>query len=363
MVNESGWFTVPKYPTYEIHQETLEVRHKKLKRVKKYYEDENGYWRTNVDYLGKKHKPGQHQLVAYTFIPNPENKAEVNHMDGNKKNNAVSNLEWATQAENKAHAKENWLIAHKLKPADVLFARENFGKLTVDQLMEKYNVQRVTMINILTGRTRNEVGGPIAEFSPYKKVVDIVTGETWESVEELSEKSGQSIKNLRRWMNGERYNKTNYRYVGQEDFVKEKTIKELPETPTYVYDLSGNVLGLYRFIQDAAIINGIEVSDINKFMRGECQYVKGFKFKMVGPGGIIEPKPFISKKPPLKPRRIPQPTTPPKAVIKADVNGMEIDRYESVGDAARKLGVDKANFRSVIGRGSPYKGFIFKYAP
>ena len=51
-----------------------------------------------------------HRLVAEAFIPNPYNKETVNHIDGNKKNNTIDNLEWATQSENNYHMWKTGLV-------------------------------------------------------------------------------------------------------------------------------------------------------------------------------------------------------------------------------------------------------------
>lgn len=70
----------------------------------KQQENNKGYMTVRVT-VGKEKKVIRvHRAVAEAFIPNPMNKLQVNHKDGNKKNNSVDNLEWVTNKENAVHA-------------------------------------------------------------------------------------------------------------------------------------------------------------------------------------------------------------------------------------------------------------------
>lgn len=64
----------------------------------------NGYLKVNLTENGKPKNYYIHRLVACAFISNPENKPECNHIDGNKSNNNITNLEWCTHKENVIHS-------------------------------------------------------------------------------------------------------------------------------------------------------------------------------------------------------------------------------------------------------------------
>lgn len=71
-----------------------------LKPIAKSY----GYIKVNLQANGRIVQASVHRLVAQAFVPNPENKKQVNHIDGNKHNNCVDNLEWVTPSENILHS-------------------------------------------------------------------------------------------------------------------------------------------------------------------------------------------------------------------------------------------------------------------
>ena len=78
-------------------------------RIKKATLDDKGYYRVLLSKDNKHKNCLVHRLVAIAFLPNPDNNPQVNHIDGNKENNNINNLEWCNNRYNTLHALQHHL--------------------------------------------------------------------------------------------------------------------------------------------------------------------------------------------------------------------------------------------------------------
>ena len=107
-----------------------------------------------------------HRLIAEAWVPNPEGKPEVNHIDGDKLNNSIENLEWVTRAENAQHAYDTGLSravkgvgsrVSKLNADQVKWIRDSAGKVTQAKMAEALNVCVDTISKVARGLVYRDV--------------------------------------------------------------------------------------------------------------------------------------------------------------------------------------------------------------
>ena len=149
---------IPDFPNYTICEKgVVRGTAEKAQTLGK-----NGYKYVTLYHRNQGKKLYIHRLLAELYIPNPENKRTVNHIDGNKQNNCLTNLEWATDGENIKHAYNNGL---------------NKGRSNIDNELRKLLYTR-----FMNGESMEHISKDFLQNGPSdlskKSAFSKITGET-----------------------------------------------------------------------------------------------------------------------------------------------------------------------------------------
>jgi len=171
------WINVDGYDRYLISNF---IRIKSLPEPLRKYEallspikNSTGYYMICLYKNGVSHPTGLHRIIAQAFIPNPENKPCVNHINNNPSDNRIENLEWCTYKENTQHAvKQGRMYGHtaKLSKKQVL---EIFNSTMQQRPLAKlYNVNQGTVASIKSGKNWGHLTGK-THIKKYSKKVKL----------------------------------------------------------------------------------------------------------------------------------------------------------------------------------------------
>ena len=114
------WSKINGHINYSVSKNG-EIRNDTTGKIKSSRCNRHGYPVVDLYMNGQRQTIPVHRLVANAFVSNPDNKSQVNHIDGNKKNNIADNLEWCTASENMKHSFNTGLS----KPNKGMLGRKN----------------------------------------------------------------------------------------------------------------------------------------------------------------------------------------------------------------------------------------------
>lgn len=159
------WKKIKGFENYEISNEG-EVRNIESRLVLKPIDNGRGYLRVGLYTNKKQTYKSIHRLVAESFIPNPENKPEVNHINEIKTDNRIENLEWMTSKENDSYGTRTERIAASRSISIYTLYPDGTDEyfLSATIAAKELGLWRAHIVNVLKGK-RKTTGGLRFEYA------------------------------------------------------------------------------------------------------------------------------------------------------------------------------------------------------
>ena len=172
MVNhpqDTIWKEISEFPNFEISI-NADIRNIRTKKLRKISIGKRGYPVCSFCKKGKLYLRTLHTLFAKAFIPNPNNLPQINHIDGNKNNCSIENLEWCTAKQNNIHARNTGL--HKSDGDKAVLQYDLEGNLikefkSASEASRILKISRSNICNVCNHR-KNQKG---YEYKTYKNYI------------------------------------------------------------------------------------------------------------------------------------------------------------------------------------------------
>lgn len=250
---------------------------------------ENGYKYYRLSKDGKKKMFYAHRLVAQHFLDNPDNLPVVNHKDGNKLNNNVSNLEWVTQSENVSHAHREGLISKSNSsptyylenlPEEEWKQFEDFSNYLFSNQGRVRNIKtnRILIPSYTNGylKVRLSKNGITRDVLIHKVVYSLWHNEPYLQGRDFiidhidADKTNNSINNLRKMTASENVLAAYY---------EQKTNSSIKQVQQF--SLDGTLIATYPSASEAGRQLNLDRSSISKVCRGVNASCGGFYFRYI----------------------------------------------------------------------------------